>query len=58
MSAALQLGSQHISAIFVDTSVRAREEGRALSQTMKAHYVALPYADATSVRDVVRAATP
>jgi magnesium chelatase subunit D len=58
MSAALQLGSQHISAIFVDTSVRAREEGRTLSQTMKAHYVALPYADATTVRDVVRAATP
>ena len=58
MSAALQLSSQRVPAVFVDTSARTREEGRTLSQAMKARYVALPYADATTVRDVVRAATP
>ena len=40
--AAAQVGRQRISAVFVDTSARARDEGPALAKAMRARYVALP----------------
>ncbi len=54
--AAGEMGRQRISAVFVDTSARMREEGPALASAMRARYVALPRIDASALCDVVRAA--
>jgi magnesium chelatase subunit D len=53
--AARQVAVQRIAAIFVDTSPRARDEGAQLAAAMGARYVALPNAEASAVRDIVRA---
>ena len=56
LTAAAQAGVQHLSAVLVDTSARARDEGPALAKAMRARYVALPRVEASAVHDVVRAA--
>jgi len=56
LAAATQARSQHLAAVLVDTSARARQEGAALASAMQARYVALPHLEASTVRDVVRAA--
>jgi magnesium chelatase subunit D len=53
---ARELAAQRLSAVFVDTSPRAREEGATLARAMGARYLALPHAQAADVRDFVRAA--
>ena len=56
--AARDLAAQGISAVFIDTATRAREEGGRLAAAMDARYLALPYVEAHAVRDFVRAAAP
>ena len=55
--AARQVAVHRLASVFVDTSPRAREEGAKLAAAMGARYVALPFVEASAVRDVVRAAT-
>ncbi len=56
LAASAQLRAQRLAAVFIDTAPRAREEGGRLAAAMGARYVALPHAEASVVRDVVRAA--
>jgi magnesium chelatase subunit D len=58
LASATQVGAQHLAAVLVDTSARARAEGPALASAMRARYVALPRVEASAVRDVVRASMP
>lgn len=51
-----RLAAQRIAALFVDTSPRPRAEGGDLAAALQARYVALPYVEATAVRDVALAA--
>lgn len=54
--AARQVMTHRIASVFIDTSPRAREEGKKLAAAMGARYIALPFVEASAVRDVVRAA--
>ncbi len=56
--AARQVNAHALAAIFIDTSPRPREDAAALATAMAARYVALPFVEATAVRDVVFSATP
>jgi magnesium chelatase subunit D len=58
LSAARQLAAQRVSAVFIDTSPRPRDDASALAAAMGARYVALPYLEAAGVRDAVREAMP
>jgi magnesium chelatase subunit D len=58
LSAASQLAAKRLASIFVDTAQRQRDEGAKLARAMGARYLALPYAQAASMRDVIRAAMP
>jgi magnesium chelatase subunit D len=53
---ARQLMTHRIASVFIDTSLRAREEGTKLAAAMGARYIALSFVEASTVRDVVRAA--
>ncbi len=55
--AARAIGLAGLAALFVDTSPRPNELARALSERMRAQYIALPYANARALNSVVRAAT-
>jgi magnesium chelatase subunit D len=57
LAAARQLQIQRIAAVLVDTSPRGHGGAADLAAAMNARYVALPYVDATAVRDIVRAAS-
>ena len=54
---AKMLRTAQIPGVMVDTSPRARPDGRQLAEAMGARYVALPRAEAAAVRDVVKQAT-
>jgi magnesium chelatase subunit D len=58
MAAATGMAMQRLAGIFVDTAQRPREEGAKLARAMGARYLALPYAQASAMRDVIRAAMP
>jgi magnesium chelatase subunit D len=58
IAAARQLAAERIPCVLIDTSPRAREEGARLAVAMGARYVPLPYVEAASVRDAVRASVP
>lgn len=58
MAAAAGMAMQRLAGIFVDTAQRPREEGAKLARAMGARYLALPYAQASAMRDVIRAAMP
>lgn len=58
MAAATGMAAQRLAAIFVDTAQRPREEGAKLARAMGARYLALPYAQAGAMRDIIRAAMP
>jgi len=51
-AAARKMSGQRIKAVFIDTSPRPSPGGADLAAAMGARYVALPYLDAASVRDV------
>ena len=55
-AAASLLRMHGLTSTFVDTSPRPREEATGLAAAMGARYVALPYAEASAMRDIVRAA--
>ena len=57
LAAARGLAIQRFAAVFVDTSPRPRPDAAGLAAAMGARYVALPYVEASAVRDVVMAAT-
>ncbi|SDB70999.1 magnesium chelatase subunit D [Belnapia rosea] len=56
LEAARALQAARITALLVDTSPRPQEAGRQLAAAMGARYLPLPYADATSISQAVRAA--
>jgi magnesium chelatase subunit D len=58
LTAATQIARQRIGAVFIDTSPRPRPDAADLAAAMRARYVALPYVEASAVRDAVIAATP
>jgi len=55
---ARSLGVQKISAIFIDTAPRPREQGPQIAGAMGARYLALPRVEAANVRDFVRDVIP
>ncbi len=55
MPAARAFGASGLGAVFVDISSRPRPEGAALAAAMGARYLPLPRADATGLRDAVKA---
>ncbi len=55
MPAARAFGASGLGAVFVDISSRPRPEGADLAAAMQARYLALPRADATRLRDAVKA---
>jgi magnesium chelatase subunit D len=56
MTAARAFGASGLGSVFVDISSRPRPEGAELAAAMCARYLPLPRADATGLRDAVRAA--
>ena len=57
LEAARVIAGHGIAAVFIDNAPRPRPEGGALAAAMNARFVALPYLEATAVRDAVRSAT-
>ncbi len=55
-AAARALAAAGVPAMLVDTSPKPRREGAELAQAMGARYLALPYADASTLSGAVRAA--
>jgi magnesium chelatase subunit D len=55
-AAARQLFAQRIASVFIDTSPRPREDAADLAAAMGARYAALPYVEASAVRDMVMSA--
>lgn len=55
---ARSLGVQKLSAIFIDTAPRPREQGPQIAGAMGARYLALPRVEAANVRDFVRDVMP
>jgi magnesium chelatase subunit D len=53
--AAQAIAIQGVPVVFIDTAPRPRGESSDLATRLGAHYVALPYLEATTVRDAVRA---
>jgi magnesium chelatase subunit D len=58
LASARQAAAKRVSAVFIDTSPRPRDDAAALASAMGARYVALPYVEAAAVRDAVRDAAP
>jgi magnesium chelatase subunit D len=56
LAAAARLASQHIPAMFVDTSPRGELVARKLAEAMQARYILLPSADAKALGGLVRTA--
>ncbi|MCZ8204840.1 magnesium chelatase subunit D [Gemmatimonas sp.] len=56
LAAAARFASQHIPAMFVDTSPRGELVARKLAEAMKARYILLPSADARALGGLVRTA--
>jgi len=56
LMAAKTIAAQGLSAVFVDTSPRARLECEQLADSMAAKYVSLPHVEADRLRDIVREA--
>jgi magnesium chelatase subunit D len=56
LEAARSVRASGVSALLVDTSPRPNPFARRLAEEMHAHYVALPYADATALSRAVRSA--
>jgi len=56
--AATRIGVEGIATVFIDNAPRPRPESRGLAAAMNARYLALPYLDATGVRNAVRASSP
>ena len=57
MVAAGVVGASRITTLFVDTSPRPQPLAQELARRMNAHYLPLPFANARSLSDAVRAAT-
>lgn len=57
-AAARSIGSLGIASLLLDTSPRPTEAAAQLARLMRASYVPLPYANATSVSSLVRGALP
>jgi magnesium chelatase subunit D len=57
LAAACALRAAGLAALLVDTSPQAQAAGRQLAAAMGATYLPLPYADAASLSQAVRAAT-
>lgn len=56
LAAAARFASQHIPAMFVDTSPRGEVVARRLAEAMKARYILLPSADAKALGGLVKTA--
>jgi magnesium chelatase subunit D len=56
LAAGGRFASQHIPALFVDTSPRGEAVARRIAESMKARYVLLPAADAKALGGLVRTA--
>ena len=54
-SAARALAASGLASLLIDISQRPRPAGRELAAEMRAHYLALPHADATALSSAVRA---
>ena len=58
LAAARAFAAGSMSCLLIDTSPQAQPSGQALAQAMRAHYVALPHADAQGLSQAVRLALP
>jgi magnesium chelatase subunit D len=58
LAAARAFAAGSMSCLLIDTSPQPQPSGQALAQAMRAHYVALPHADAQGLSRAVRLALP
>jgi magnesium chelatase subunit D len=58
LASARQVAVHRLASVLVDTAPRPSDTAAALASAMNGRYAALPYVEASAMRDVVRAATP
>lgn len=58
LTAARSLAAQAVTCLLIDTSPQAQQAAQTLAQTLGAHYLPLPHADANKLSQAVRLARP